>query len=572
MLNFENLKNLQKHITYLQEIIQKEDIFIVWWSIRDILLWFEKDPKDIDITAGWNPQDIYEKIKKEDISIFKTDKFGTITIIPKSQKSIEKLQYELTPLRSEWNYEDFRHPWEINWTSDILLDSKRRDFSINCIYYYYCQIDIQTESRKKINKESEFHRILDHEWYIFLRDKNCLIIKDNDTIAKLFNDAKLDKDKLKELTNKWYFLDNDEKSGYWIQIIIDPAWWMQDLISKKIKAVWNPDDRFQEDALRIIRWVRIPNILNQKIEKKFKSEWLKELKTFDYDTHTWKSMKKNFFLVQFIAKERVKDEIMKSFKANNPFGFIVLLDELNILKYLFPSFYLCKNSAQPVRYHALDTFAHTLMTFYHVQKINKDTIVRFAMLYHDVWKPDQYYYASIWLEKEEIRKMHGSYVNHPISGKDMAIKDFKALWFSKKEVEEIWFYVREHLLIWEVLSANEENIPKKIKKLLSEIWYKRLLNLVDICIADRQWQYNPLQSSNIQPLKNLKNLIKDIYKKQWEFSQKDLAIDWNDIIKELGIQAWPEVWKKIKKALDWTIQDIKNRNNKKAIIDFLKQN
>jgi tRNA nucleotidyltransferase/poly(A) polymerase len=54
-------------------------------------------------------------------------------LIPKDNKNIK---YELTPLRTENEYSDNRHPEKINWQNDILLDSDRRDFSINCIYYF----------------------------------------------------------------------------------------------------------------------------------------------------------------------------------------------------------------------------------------------------------------------------------------------------------------------------------------------------------------------------------------------------------------------------------------------------
>jgi tRNA nucleotidyltransferase/poly(A) polymerase len=96
-------------------------------------------------------------------------------------------------------------------------------------------------------------------------------------------------------------------------------------------------------------------------------------------------MKKNYYLVQFVAKERIKEEILRVFKnTDNPFGLISLMDELNILKYIFPSVASTKHIDQPVRYHPLDTYHHTIMTLYHIQKINKNYLVRFGMLYHDV--------------------------------------------------------------------------------------------------------------------------------------------------------------------------------------------
>ncbi len=573
MLNFENLKNLKKHIKYLQNKLNKNDVFLVGGCIRDILLNIEKDPKDIDIATNGQPKNIYRQINKNDISIFKTDKFGTITIIPhKKTKQKNPTQYELTPFRQEWDYADFRHPEKINRTNDIIQDSKRRDFTINCIYYYFFEYWIKHKQPQKLKDKNQLQKILTKNWFVFIQDKSLLILQDKQLIAKVFEKWKLKKEELKKLQekNSFFCIEDTQASFQWLQILIDPWWGIQDIINTKIKAVWEPDDRLQEDALRIIRWARIPNILNQKIEKNTQTK--SHIQTFDYDTPTWISMKKNFYLVQFVAKERIKEEIKKAFKNDNPFGFISIIDELNIIKFLFPSLYLTKWNKQPVRYHAFDTFTHTLLSLYHIQKINKDYLVKLSILYHDVGKPNQYYYASIpGIPKEEIRKMHWSYLHHAISWQQIAEKEFKKLWFSKKEFEQIWFYIRQHLVMWELLDSKPENVPKKIKKMLSQFWYQKLQNLIDITIADRQWQYNPLQSDNISSLKELKKLVKEIYEKQGEFCIKNLAINWNDIIKNLSISPWPEVGEQLDNAFNWVLQDIKNRNYKQKIIKYLQK-
>jgi tRNA nucleotidyltransferase/poly(A) polymerase len=133
------------------------------------------------------------------------------------------------------------------------------------------------------------------------------------------------------------------------------------------------------------------NVKNQSIEQVLESQF-----RFDFDTETRRSMKKNYYLVKFLPKERVKEEILRVFKeTDNPFGFVSLMDELNILKYIF--FYVSQTKCvdQPVRYHPLDTYHHIMMSLYFLQFINKNYLVRLAMLYHDVAKPDQYRYTKI---------------------------------------------------------------------------------------------------------------------------------------------------------------------------------
>ncbi len=117
-------------------------------------------------------------------------------------------------------------------------------------------------------------------------------------------------------------------------------------------------------------------------------------------------MKKSYHLVQYLAKERIHDEIVKVFSANNPFGYVALLDEANLLQYIFPSLARCKGNEQPIRYHPFDTYSHILLTLWYVQQINSNYLVKLGMLYHDVGKPDQYYYYAQCKTKEEIEALH----------------------------------------------------------------------------------------------------------------------------------------------------------------------
>jgi tRNA nucleotidyltransferase/poly(A) polymerase len=101
-----------------------------------------------------------------------------------------------------------------------------------------------------------------------------------------------------------------------------------------------------------------------------------------------------------------------------------LLDELNLLKFLFPALHANKYVEQPIRYHPFDVFVHILLTVKALQEINSDYLVRFAMLYHDVGKVDQYYTHSLALDREDIRKVFGTWLNHVNSGVDHVAKDF----------------------------------------------------------------------------------------------------------------------------------------------------
>lgn len=572
MLNFNNLKTLDNHITFISwKLGNPKSIFLVGWGIRDILLWIEKHPTDIDITLAWNPLDIYNNINKNELSHFITEKYGTITLIPKNEK-LKQYNYEITPLRTEWNYSDSRHPDEITRSSDILEDAKRRDFSINCIYYTTTPLkDLEINSnikKDKLNQENLL-KSLKKQGFIFYLEESILILQNHKHIEKLFPEGNIDKNYINYLwnTTNSIFWEKWWETGY-LKIIIDPYLGIQDLIEPRIKAVWNPDKRFQEDALRIIRALRFVSVLNQKLKDKNKKD---KINLFDIDNITWTSLKEHALLINNIAKERIKDEITKVFTYGNPFAFVSLLDEAKLLEIIFPALQKNKYSEQPMRYHPFDTYTHTLLTLYELQKINKNYLVRLAMLYHDVGKHEQYLAYSSVESPEERREIFASDINHRKSSPKMTSLDFKKLWFSKKEIDEIKRYIAEHHTPWEILDAKEPNQKKKLRKLFSEAGYTRVNNLLDIAIADRLGQYNPMQnSSDISDVKHLKELLKELKNDEWQFTIKNLAVNGAILMDKLEIPAGPEIGKLLKYALERVMNDIKERNNKIAIINYLK--
>ena len=149
MINFEWLDNLIPYYKFATNSLKKDCVFLVGGIIRDLLIWKQTDNfTDIDITCSDDPEKLYKQIDQKDIHIFKTEKFGTITVLPKDKSC----QYETTPFRTEWVYEDVRHPSELEWTDSLWKDSLRRDFTINCLYYTYVEFDKEKPSRADLSK------------------------------------------------------------------------------------------------------------------------------------------------------------------------------------------------------------------------------------------------------------------------------------------------------------------------------------------------------------------------------------------------------------------------------------
>ena len=585
MLNFPLLKHLDYHQKFLQKRVQISDIFLVWWCVRDLLLWISKDPLDIDFTCEWKPEELDSQINTDWLSHFKTDKFWTITLIPSNEK---ERSYQLTPLRTEWDYEDFRHPWEINRSNDILLDAKRRDFSINAMYYFSVEqktkkdLDFVKDNPKTLS-ELDLLKVLKTQWYCYISDINLLILTDLQFISQVFPQSHFDEYAFRylvETQNACYQIwdKSEKKSEKLFRVVIDSTWWIESMIHKKLTTVWNPDQRFWEDALRLIRGLRLVNVCNYQLlqlDKKNKSKksenWnIEKVQLFDFSAETWESIKRNTPLLAHVAKERIKEELCKPFQKWNPFAFVVLLDASGMLPILFPALAKTKFVDQPIRYHAFDVYTHIMLSLKAIQEMNSDYLVRFAMLYHDVGKVAQYAAYDGAKTKEEKQIIFSWPLNHRESSPVLMKEDFSALWFSKKEIETIEWYIHEHHTPGEILNSHPNNRIKKVRKLYSEKWYEMVNNLFDINIADRLWQENPLQnSSDLTDSYYLKELLNQLKNSEWQFEMKDLAIDWEKLMKHFKMEPSRLVWELLHQAFDWVLTDITDRNNEKEIFNYL---
>lgn len=579
MFNFQLLTSLDKHLQNL-ESFSEGPFFIVWWAVRDAL--FGVLTNDLDATWPFLPETIWNMVEKNnDIQemhgLFRTEKYGTITILYKDKNELgdnsgdnvdefdkEKEQsapsvitYEITPFREEWWYNDLRHPSEINWSHSLVQDAWRRDFTINALYYFvqWKPTDLSKKIKIKV-REDELFELLEKNGRTFLPSCSLLILQDPTIIEQLYIQWKYNLEAAKQFFSlqKPYWVDPEN-----IRILLDPEQWLQDIYTQKLRTVGDPDKRFNEDALRVLRALRFVNVWNQQIP------WAR----FDFQRDTWDSIKKNCSSVEHLPKERIHQELVKVFSLNNPFGYVALLDEADILQYIFPALYKTKYNSQPVRYHPFDTYSHTLLTLWHLQKINTNYLVKLWILYHDVGKPEQYEAYTKATTKEERNAIHASALNHVNSGPEYVKKDFTNLWFSHKEIEEIAWYVAQHMRPWQILEATWWNQIKKLRSLYSEAGYDRTKNIIDVCKADRLWQYNPLQATEVESVDILYTYLEDLCQKEGQFTKDQLAISGHDIMEYFGIGPWPEVGKMITKAFDRVIHEREKRNSKETILLYL---
>ena len=252
---------------------------------------------DVDITMPGTHREIstviqqYKQQHEDLFSFFETEKYGTMTIIPKeenSEQTIKKsLQYEITPFRTETTYSDGRHPDEVVRSNSLIEDSKRRDFTMNAMYYTRLSNDVIVSAREyNPSTEKELLKHLQDEGYFFDKRSQTLIIQNEELIQKIIDH-----------NYNYSQLSQEDLPLPVVHLVLDPQRGIQDLLSRKIACVGTPDQRFQEDALRLVRGLRFAIALECDLHK---------------TTRT--SLKKNAYLIRQVAKERIKQELDKVFQ------------------------------------------------------------------------------------------------------------------------------------------------------------------------------------------------------------------------------------------------------------------
>ncbi len=202
--------------------------------------------------------------------------------------------------------------------------------------------------------------------------------------------------------------------------VIDLVGGIADLQAKIIRTIGDPDRRFSEDFLRILRAIRLACALDGTI--------LPEVS---------EAMRRHRDGLQKISAERIRAELLRILQTPRATRGIQLLDEHGILELILPELVQCKGVPQPEKYHPEgDVYTHTLLALQCADKIVRDPLVKFALLVHDVGKP-------IALKRNNYEHAGG----HEVIGEQVAEKICRRLRFSTDEIKLIKFLVREHLRI-----------------------------------------------------------------------------------------------------------------------------
>lgn len=200
--------------------------------------------------------------------------------------------------------------------------------------------------------------------------------------------------------------------------VIDHVGGQEDLKNKIIRAIGDPKDRFQEDALRLFRAVRFAAELD-----------------FTIEPVTWKAICGLAPTCQRLAHERVRDELVKCFTGANPARALDLLDESRLLSFWIPEVDRMKGVEQPPQFHPegdVYTHVHLMMQQLHYPSLT----LAFSVLLHDIAKPDTFKVDP----SGRIR-----FNEHESIGARMAVDIMKRLKFSNDEIKAVETCVANHM-------------------------------------------------------------------------------------------------------------------------------
>lgn len=286
-----------------------------------------------------------------------------------------------------------------------------------------------------------------------------------------------------------------------------------DLKAGIIRCVGNADERFREDALRIIRAMRFASVLGFVIEK-----------------DTALSMRRNKELLSRVSRERINVELCKLLRGK---GIKHILREYkDILAVIMPELTPMFGFQQNNPHHKYDVWEHTVIA---VDSSINEIIIRLALLLHDIGKPECYTCDSNGI---------GHFYSHGEFGAEMVRKILKNLKFDNLTVNNVCQLIKYH-----DADINESN--QFIKKWLNKIGDSQFDRLLQVKYADVMGQSDYQREKKLKKLENIEKMKKQVFQESQCYSLKDLAVNGRDLI-EIGIQDG----KKIGEILEWLLEQV----------------
>ncbi|MCR4702725.1 MAG: HD domain-containing protein [Saccharofermentans sp.] len=289
--------------------------------------------------------------------------------------------------------------------------------------------------------------------------------------------------------------------------ISDPEGGQEDCSRHLIRAVGNPEKRFGEDALRILRGLRFCSTLG-----------------FDIEDNTLQAMEKCAGELKSISGERIASELTGI--VTGRYASAALRAGWRILTVIIPEIGICHGFDQRSEFHDLDVFEHTLAVIDNIpfsEEQKRDPELAVAALFHDLGKPE-----CFKLGENGSGHMKG----HPAAGRNIAYRVLNELKCSGKFIMDVCLLVELHDTY---VHPEKTEVHRFMSQYPEHILVKlHILQRADILA------HSPLGQKRIKRLEEITAVEETLKKSGAVFDVKDLDITGNDIIRA-GVPEGPEV-------------------------------
>ena len=293
-----------------------------------------------------------------------------------------------------------------------------------------------------------------------------------------------------------------------------------DLKNKIIRTIGHPEERFQEDALRMMRACRFASQLGFTIEAK-----------------TFEAIKKLKNNLGHISMERIRDELIKIIESPVPSIGFETLRKTGLLEHVMPELLLGYGVEQN-QYHAFDVYHHSLKVLDCVE--NSDYRLRLAGIFHDIAKPI--------VMKHVPGKKEPVFYNHEVVGAKVARKFMRRLKFSNEATELVVHLVRQHMFHY-----TPQWTDGTVRRFINKIKEENLSFLFQLRKADRLG--SGTKGADCEELRELRRRIAEVLKKQTAMQVTDLAIGGKDLMETFELKPSKTIGAILKTLLEEVLDD-----------------
>jgi poly(A) polymerase/tRNA nucleotidyltransferase (CCA-adding enzyme) len=243
----------------------------------------------------------------------------------------------------------------------------------------------------------------------------------------------------------------DESKGH----LVDPYEGQKDIKDKLVRAVGEARDRFSEDALRMLRAIRLVAELN-----------------FGIDGDTASAISENSKHLSQVSRERVRDEFVRILNSKQPMMALVLAWQLGVIEYISPDL-IRGVGVEQNQAHSYDVFEHLMRTMQHAADKDWNFDIRLAGLFHDISKPE----TRRWSKEKQQWTFHG----HEVVGSRVTKKALEDLRFSRETIDKVVKLVRWHMFF----SDPEQITLSAVRRMITNVGEENIWDLLNLRICDR---------------------------------------------------------------------------------------